>query len=112
MKTTPNRAKIAGARLLCNVLERRTRLEKAAAFRKWTCYAGAIKASTNQKDAAVALSHQLEITREKLTVLKTHMKRGRRSHAGEDKRPRLRSLLMPKRDKFDFEGSEDGRLDI
>jgi hypothetical protein len=110
------RNKTAGARLLCNVLERRSKLSKAAAFRKWSCNVSAMKATSNQKHDAAALAQQLDITREKLIVLKSHLNKGRRSEVGEERRkPRLRRLLdrLEKRDKLEFlEEAEDERIDL
>ena len=82
------RSKIAGAKVLSCVLEKRSKLELASAFRKWTCNAGAISASSSHKETAVALAQQLEQTREKLLILKSHLK-GKKPHG----RPRLRRIL-------------------
>jgi chromosome segregation ATPase len=95
-------AKVAAARLMCSVLDRKAKAEAAAAFRKWSCAASAMTAVHNQKEAAVALAQQLEMTREKLFVLKNHLKLGRHSQSGESvRKPRLRRLLdrLDKRDK-------------
>jgi len=86
------RDKVAGARLLCCVLENNDKIKLASAFRKWTCAAGAINASVNassHKETAVELAHELEITREKLLVLKNHFKNGK----GGKQKPRLRRIL-------------------
>lgn len=86
------RDKVAGARLLCCILENNNKIKLASAFRKWTCAAGAINANvnaSNHKVTAVELAHELEITREKLMTLKSHLKKGR---LGKQK-PRLRRIL-------------------
>jgi hypothetical protein len=89
-----DRTKLAGVRLLSSVLERRTRAEKAAAFRKWSCASGAMKATSNQKQASAELSLQLENTMKKLIMLKAHLKKGRRPDLSDkNKKPRLRKLL-------------------
>lgn len=79
---------IAGARLLCCILDKRSKAELASAFRKWSCCVGAMKASSSHKETAVALAQQLEITREKLIILKSHLK-GKKSNG----KPRLRRIL-------------------
>ena len=86
------RDKVASARLLCCVLENRNKMELASAFRKWTCAAGVINASSSHKETAhvaAELAHELEITRDKLMILKTHLKVGR----GGKQKPRLRRIL-------------------
>lgn len=86
------RDKLAGARLLCCILENHNKMEVASAFRKWTCAVGAINASSNassHQETAVELAHELEITREKLMALKSHLKAGR----GGKEKPRLRRIL-------------------
>ena len=86
------RDKVAGARLLSCILENNNKIKLASAFRKWTCAAGALNANSNassHKETAVELAHELEITREKLMALKSHLKTGR---AGKQK-PRLRRIL-------------------
>eukprot|EP00980_Cylindrotheca_fusiformis_P014771 scaffold4026_cov117-Cylindrotheca_fusiformis.AAC.6 len=86
--------KLAGIWLLSSILKHRNRMEKAAAFRKWTCASGAMKAASNQKQASAELSVQLETTRKKLIVLKTLLKKNRRDDTvGHHKKPRLRKLL-------------------
>ncbi|VEU37301.1 unnamed protein product [Pseudo-nitzschia multistriata] len=83
------RDKVAGARLLCCVLENNNKMEVASAFRKWTCAAGIMTASSNAKETAAELAHELHVTREKIMVLKRHMKGTR---AGKQK-PKLRRIL-------------------
>ena len=86
------RDKVAGARLLCCILENNNKSKLASAFRKWTCAASALNATSNasnHKETAVELAQELEITREKLTALKNHLKTGR---VGKQK-PRLRRIL-------------------
>jgi hypothetical protein len=85
------RDKVAGARLLCCVLENNNKIKLASAFRKWSCAAGVINASANasRKETAAELAHELEITREKLMALKSHLKTGR----GGKQKPRLRRIL-------------------
>ena len=116
LKEATNHNQMAGARLLSNVLEIRCKLEKATAFRKWSCNVGAMKAASNQKHDAVALAQQLQITREKLIVLKAHLNKGRGSHSGEErKKPRLRRLLsrLDKREKLELlPEEEDEKLDL
>jgi biotin operon repressor len=73
-----------------------------------------VKASSNQKHAGAALAQQLEMTREKLLVLKSHLKKGKGSEVDDKRKPRLRRLLdrLDKRDKYDFEESENLGLNI
>ena len=94
-------AKIAAARLLCSALNRRAKNETAAAFRKWSCSVSAVAAVSNQKDTAVALAQQLQVTREKLHALKAHLKNSRRGQNEKKRKPRLRRLLdrLEKRDQ-------------
>jgi len=98
-------SQIAGARLLCMTLEKRNKLDASSAFRKWSCTVGVVKAISSQKSTAAALAQQLEITREKLIVLRSHLKRGKQPQTADDRnQPRLRRLLdrMDKRDKHSF----------
>ncbi len=86
------RDKIAGARLLCCVLENNNKRKLASAFRKWTCAASALNANStasSHKSTAAELAQELEITREKLMALRSHLKTAR---AGKHK-PRLRRIL-------------------
>ena len=94
-------SKVAAARLLCSVLDRQAKSETAAAFRKWSCNASALAAVSTQKDTAIALSQQLQITREKLHTLKSHLKHSRKGHTDKKQKPRLRRLLdrLDKREK-------------
>jgi chromosome segregation ATPase len=89
------RTKLAGARLLSSNLERRSMSQRASAFRKWSRASGAMKATSHQKEASVELSLQLENTRKKLVVLKSHLnlRKGRRQVSNSDKKPRLQMLL-------------------
>lgn len=90
-------SQMAGARLLRNVLEKRSKSELATAFRKWSCCVCAGNASCTHKETAVALAQQLKITREKLVVLKSHLKEKKRYvGVGEEekrRKPRLRRIL-------------------
>jgi hypothetical protein len=71
-------SKLAGGRLVVNFLERRSHVAKAAVFRQWSCQTSAIRAVSKQGEAAAALAHELEETREKLVILKKHLKKTRR----------------------------------
>jgi nucleoprotein TPR len=88
--------KIAGARLMSCVMENRSKMELASAFRKWSCCAGAMSASCSHKETAVALAQQLDQTREKLQILKSHLK-------GKQQKPRLRRIL----DRLDSNSNRD-----
>jgi hypothetical protein len=89
------RNKVAGARLLCCVMEKRNRTELASSFRKWSCSMGAINAikassiAEGHKETAAELGHQLEITREKLIVLTSKLK----GKGVQRKKPKLRRIL-------------------
>jgi len=83
------RDKLAGARLLSCILENHNKMDLASAFRKWTCASGVIGASSSQRQTAAELAHELEVTREKLLILKNHLKASR---PGKQK-PRLRRIL-------------------
>ena len=90
-----NQRQIAGARLLCSVLDNRSKLEVACAFRKWSCCVCATNAGCGHKQTADALAHQLKITREKLMVLKAHLKDKKKfgDTSMERRKPRLRRIL-------------------
>ena len=95
--------KLAGARLLCCIMENNNKKKLASAFRKWTCAASALNANSTasgHKETAAALAHELEITREKLMTLKSHMKSSR---VGKQK-PRLRRIL----ERLDGNGTNQG----
>lgn len=62
-------------RLLIAHLNRRQDMAKASVFRHWSCQTSATRAISQQSIAAAALAEQLDATREKLVVLKQHMKR-------------------------------------
>jgi len=79
------RNKVAGARLLCCVMEKRNRTDLASTLRKWTALTYLTNASSSHKETAIKLAHQLEITREKLLVLKSNLKGQRK--------PKLRRIL-------------------
>ena len=84
--------KLAGARLLCCIMENNNKKKLASAFRKWSCAASALNANSTlskQQDTASELARELQITREKLMTLKSHMKSSR---VGKQK-PRLRRIL-------------------
>ena len=92
--------KMAGARLMCCVLEKHSKMELASAFRRWTCCSTAIGASDNHKETAIALAQQLEQTREKLLVLKTHLQEKK----SQGKKPRLKRIL----DRLDGNNNKNG----
>ena len=71
-------AKQAAGRLIAHVFDRRMEILKAAAFRQWACQTTAVRAVSQQSHAAAALATQLETTREKLVILKRHLKKSRR----------------------------------
>jgi chromosome segregation ATPase len=70
-------AKMAAGRLIVNCLETKSKLTKAACFRQWACSTSALRAVSQQSYAAAALAQQLETTREKLVILKRHLKKSR-----------------------------------
>ena len=74
--------KRAAGRLLLHALEGRTNAAKAVAFRRWSCQTSAMRAIAKHGHTATALAQQLEETREKLLILKRHLKKARRSGSG------------------------------
>lgn len=64
--------KTAAARALGNLLQRESNASASQALRKWSNNACALKAVDQQKFVAEALARQLEITREKVAILKSH----------------------------------------
>ena len=70
------------AQLIRNLAEKRSRQATANAFRHWACAASAMKAVSHQIHVAHALSHQLETTREKLVILKSHLKQQKNRRLG------------------------------
>lgn len=66
--------KIAAARALANMLQRGSNASAGQALRKWSNNACAMKAVDQQRFVAEALARQLEITREKVAILKSHLK--------------------------------------
>ena len=66
--------KIVAARQLGNILLRDTNASTGQALRKWSNHACAMKSVDQQKFVAEALAKQLEITREKVAILKSHLK--------------------------------------
>ena len=107
--------KTSAVKHICGVFQRQEKARKAVAFRKWYCSTSVMHATANQKKVAMALSQQLQITRDKLLILKSHLKQGRRSQIGEDgRKPRLRRLLdrLDKREKWTSQGDEGDRLDL
>ena len=66
--------KQAAARIICNALQRGERASAGQALRKWNSNACALKAVEQQRHIAEAMARQLEITREKLAILKSHLK--------------------------------------
>ena len=75
----PKACKLAAGRLLIHALDGRSNAAKAVAFRQWACQTSALQAVAKQGQAAAALARQLEETREKLVILKRHLKKSRRS---------------------------------
>ena len=82
-KTNAGSSQIAGARMLCMALEKQSRELKSSSFRKWFYNASTMKVISGQKITASALAQQLEITREKLVVLKSHLQKGRHVQGGQ-----------------------------
>lgn len=76
--TDPTANKLAARRLIVRALSSRENAAKAVAFRRWACHTSASCAVAKQGHAAVALTRQLEETREKLVILKRHLKKTRR----------------------------------
>ena len=74
--------KRAAGRLLLHALEGRTIAAKAVAFRRWSCQTSAMRAIAKHGHTATALAQQLEETREKLMILKRHLKKARRTGGG------------------------------
>jgi chromosome segregation ATPase len=70
--------KTAAARLLLHTIDERANTAKAVAFRQWACQTSALRAVAKQGQAAAALARQLEETREKLVILKRHLRKTRR----------------------------------
>jgi chromosome segregation ATPase len=71
--------KKAAVRIICNTLQRRDTASAGQAFRKWSGNTRAITAVDQQRSVAEALARQLDITREKLAILKSHLKHSTRS---------------------------------
>ena len=71
--------KNAAVRIICNTLQRRDAASAGQAFRKWSNNTSVIKTVDQQRCVAEALARQLDITREKLAILKSHLKRSTRS---------------------------------
>ena len=76
--------KRAAGRLLLHALEGRTNAAKAVAFRRWSCQTSAMRAIAKHGHTATALAQQLEETREKLLILKRHLKKARRAGGGSN----------------------------
>ncbi|CAJ1935428.1 unnamed protein product [Cylindrotheca closterium] len=89
--------RMMGARLLSRVVEQKTRMGVAGAFRKWSCANNAMKATSQLHKTSKELSQQLHCTREKLLVLKSHIKSA--SIQQKDSEPRLRKVLIPLTDR-------------
>ena len=70
--------KNAAVRIICSALQRRDAASAGHAFRKWSTNTSIIKTVDQQRCVAEALARQLDITREKLTILKSHLKRSSR----------------------------------
>jgi hypothetical protein len=92
-----NERMMMGARLLSRVVQQKTRMGVAGAFRKWSCANNAMKATSQLHKTSKELSQQLHCTREKLIVLKSHIKAA--SIQQKDLEPRLRKVLMPLTDR-------------
>ncbi len=71
--------KTVAARALGNILLRDTNASAGQALRKWSNHACATKSMDQQKFVAEALAKQLEITREKVAILKSHLKHSHHS---------------------------------
>ena len=69
----------AAIRAMAKVFESRNKADAASALRKWSSSAAALHVAEQKDHAAIALSHQLEMTRGKFYQLKGHF---RRSKAG------------------------------
>jgi chromosome segregation ATPase len=76
--TNASMCKVAASRILLNAIDGRANAAKAVAFRQWACQTCALRAVAKQGNAAALLARQLEETREKLIVLKRHLKKTRR----------------------------------
>ncbi|KAL3940745.1 MAG: hypothetical protein SGBAC_004777 [Bacillariaceae sp.] len=85
--------RLVGARLLSLVVEQKMRMEVAGAFRRWSCANNATKATSQLHKTSKELSQQLHCTREKLLVLKSHIKAT--AIQRKESEPRLRKVLMP-----------------
>ena len=68
----------AAGRLIAKFVSDKAKNEKASAFRQWACKNSAAQATGQQEVIASELSQQLETTREKLGILKSHLKKGRK----------------------------------
>jgi chromosome segregation ATPase len=79
----PNACKLVAGRLLLQALDGRAHAAKAIAFRQWACQTSAMSALAKHGSTAAALAQQLEETREKLVLLKRHLKKSRRSSTRE-----------------------------
>jgi len=82
-------ARKAAGRLIVNFLEGQVTTAKASVFREWACQTSALRAIAQQGQAATALTEQLETTREKLAILKRHLKKSTR----RGREPALDSIL-------------------
>ena len=80
----PSACKLAAGRLLLQALDGRTHAAKAIAFRQWACQTSAMSALAKHGSTAAALAQQLEETREKLVLLKRHLKKSRRCGGTRD----------------------------
>lgn len=78
LKSDSSKKRAAG-RLLLHAIEQRELAAKAVAFRQWTCQTSAICAVSKQGHIAAKLAKQLDVTREKLVILKKQMKKSRRT---------------------------------
>ena len=73
-----SRVMVAGE-LLARFFEGQDLRRKNAAFWRWTAQTSSCCSVEKQDDVAAELSHQLETTREKLSILKRHLKKSRRA---------------------------------
>lgn len=70
--------KTGSARLLAQIMDRKDCVMTARAFRKWLCVTSSAHAVENQMSIVEEMANQLETTREKLVILKSHIGEGSR----------------------------------
>jgi hypothetical protein len=79
----------AAASMICSIAHKHDSMHTAldAAFRQWAGAASAMNAVEHQVEVADLMYQQLETTREKLHVLKSHLKkRAHQDKSGGDKK--------------------------